>query len=177
MPADFGLLPAKPQPDGVLVKALARAWRWQKLLDRGVYSSVTEIAEAERISKSYVEPNPAAGAAGAGRRRGDPWRLGGPAGDVGAVGAAAADSVGNDGLGNSSSVSTFSTNGKITRLDRVTGTHTVNADCTGSSVYSDGTRYDNFIAPDGSTLVFVQTNPGTVAAGFEPRAMARRVDD
>ena len=46
--------PTKPQPDGVLVKALARAWRWQKLLDRGVYSSVTEIAEAERISKSYV---------------------------------------------------------------------------------------------------------------------------
>ena len=46
--------PAKPQPDGVLVKALARAWRWQKLLDRGVYRSVTEIAEAERTSKSYV---------------------------------------------------------------------------------------------------------------------------
>jgi hypothetical protein len=46
--------PNKPQPDGVLVKALARAWRWQKLLDRGVYGSVTEIAEAERISKSYV---------------------------------------------------------------------------------------------------------------------------
>ena len=41
--------PTKPQPDGVLVKALARAWRWQKLLDRGVYSSVTEIAEAEKI--------------------------------------------------------------------------------------------------------------------------------
>ena len=46
--------PTKSQPDGVLVKALARAWRWQKLLDRGVYSSVTEIAEAEKISKSYV---------------------------------------------------------------------------------------------------------------------------
>ena len=46
--------PTKPQPDGVLVKALARAWRWQKLLDRGVYSSVTEIAEAEKITKSYV---------------------------------------------------------------------------------------------------------------------------
>jgi hypothetical protein len=45
--------PTKPQPDGVLVKALARAWRWQRQLDRGVYSSVTEIAEAERISKSY----------------------------------------------------------------------------------------------------------------------------
>src|SRR5215217_7164139 len=46
--------PTKPQPDGVLVKALARAWRWQRLLDRGVYGSVTEIAEAEGISKSYV---------------------------------------------------------------------------------------------------------------------------
>jgi hypothetical protein len=46
--------PSKPQPDGVLVKALARAWRWQRLLDRGVCSLVTEIAEAEKISKSYV---------------------------------------------------------------------------------------------------------------------------
>jgi hypothetical protein len=46
--------PTKPQPDGVLVKALARAWRWQRLLDRRVHASVTEIAEAERINKSYV---------------------------------------------------------------------------------------------------------------------------
>jgi hypothetical protein len=46
--------PTKPHPDGVLVKALARAWRWQKLLDRGVYGLVTEIAEAEKISKSHV---------------------------------------------------------------------------------------------------------------------------
>ena len=38
----------------MLVKALARAWRWQKLLDQGLYGSVTEIAEAEKISKSYV---------------------------------------------------------------------------------------------------------------------------
>jgi len=38
----------------VLVKALARVWRWQRLLDRGVYGSVTEIAAAEGISKSYV---------------------------------------------------------------------------------------------------------------------------
>ena len=45
--------PTKPQPDGVLVKALARAWRLQKLLDRGVYTSVTEIAEAEKVAKSW----------------------------------------------------------------------------------------------------------------------------
>jgi hypothetical protein len=44
----------KLQPGGVLAKALARAWRWQKLLDCGIYDSLTEIAEAERISKSYV---------------------------------------------------------------------------------------------------------------------------
>jgi hypothetical protein len=45
---------SKPQPDGTLVKALARAWRWQKLLDDGVYASVSEIGDAENISKSYV---------------------------------------------------------------------------------------------------------------------------
>ena len=44
----------KPQPDGTLVKALARAWRWQRMLDDGVYTSVSEIGDAENISKSYV---------------------------------------------------------------------------------------------------------------------------
>jgi hypothetical protein len=44
----------RPQPDPVLVKGLARAWRWQRLLDKGVYSSLTEIAEAEKITTSYV---------------------------------------------------------------------------------------------------------------------------
>jgi hypothetical protein len=44
----------KPQPDGALIKALARAWRWQRMLDEGLYGSVMEIAKAERISKSYV---------------------------------------------------------------------------------------------------------------------------
>ena len=40
--------PTKPQPDGVLVKALARAWRWQKLLDKGVYGL-----------RRLIEPDPA----------------------------------------------------------------------------------------------------------------------
>jgi hypothetical protein len=49
------IVPAsKPQPDGTLVKALARAWRWQKLLDDGVYTSVSEIGYAENISKSDI---------------------------------------------------------------------------------------------------------------------------
>jgi hypothetical protein len=45
---------SKPQPDGTLVKALARAWRWQRMLDEGVYGSVSEIGDAENISKGYV---------------------------------------------------------------------------------------------------------------------------
>jgi hypothetical protein len=45
---------SRPRPDGTLVKALARAWRWQRLLDGGVYTSVTEISEAEGINKSYI---------------------------------------------------------------------------------------------------------------------------
>jgi hypothetical protein len=45
---------SKPQPDGTLIKALARAWRWQRMLNDGVYTSVSEIGDAENISKSYV---------------------------------------------------------------------------------------------------------------------------
>ena len=44
----------KPQADGTLVKALARAWRWQRMLDKGVYATVSDIGDAENISKSYV---------------------------------------------------------------------------------------------------------------------------
>jgi hypothetical protein len=45
---------SKPRPDSTLVKALARAWRWQRMLDEGGYGSVIEISNAEGISKSYV---------------------------------------------------------------------------------------------------------------------------
>jgi hypothetical protein len=44
----------KPTPDGTLVKALARAWRWQRMFDEDVYTSVSDIAEAERINRSYI---------------------------------------------------------------------------------------------------------------------------
>ena len=47
-------LATKSRPDGTLIKALARAWRWQRMLDEGVYTSVSEIGDAENISKSYV---------------------------------------------------------------------------------------------------------------------------
>jgi hypothetical protein len=45
---------SKPQPDGTLVKALARAHRWQRLLEDGRFGTLAELADAERISRSYV---------------------------------------------------------------------------------------------------------------------------
>src|SRR5436190_16217571 len=42
------------QIDSALVKALARAFRWQQLLDRGTYSTIKEIATKEKIDPSYV---------------------------------------------------------------------------------------------------------------------------
>jgi hypothetical protein len=54
-PDGTAIVPASgPQPDGTLVKALARSWRWQRMLDEGGYGSVSEISDAERISKGYV---------------------------------------------------------------------------------------------------------------------------
>jgi hypothetical protein len=45
---------SKPQPDGTLVKALARAHRWQRGLESGEYGTLADLADAERISRSYV---------------------------------------------------------------------------------------------------------------------------
>jgi hypothetical protein len=45
---------SKRQPDGTLVKALARAWRWQRGLESGEYGTLADLADAERISRSYV---------------------------------------------------------------------------------------------------------------------------
>jgi ParB-like chromosome segregation protein Spo0J len=44
----------KPQPDSTLAKALARAHRWQRMLDEGRFASVRELAESERVSLSYI---------------------------------------------------------------------------------------------------------------------------
>jgi hypothetical protein len=40
--------------DRTLIKALARAWRWQTLLDDGLYASLAEMADKERINRSYL---------------------------------------------------------------------------------------------------------------------------
>ena len=40
--------------DRTLVKALARAFRWRRMLETGKHSTVQEIAAAEKINSSYV---------------------------------------------------------------------------------------------------------------------------
>ena len=40
--------------DPAMVKALARAFRWKRLLDAGRYASISEIAAAEKIDRGYV---------------------------------------------------------------------------------------------------------------------------
>ena len=48
------LAPLRPRIDNTLVKALARAHRWNKLLESGRYGSAAELAAAEKINPSYV---------------------------------------------------------------------------------------------------------------------------
>lgn len=40
--------------DSTLLKAIARAFRWQKMLETGRYATIREIAKAERINPSCV---------------------------------------------------------------------------------------------------------------------------
>jgi hypothetical protein len=37
-----------------MIKALARAFRWRKLLETGVYGTIEELAAAEKINSSYL---------------------------------------------------------------------------------------------------------------------------
>jgi hypothetical protein len=46
--------PPSPRVDSALVKAIARAYRWQRLLEEGAYASMRDLAAAEKISPSYI---------------------------------------------------------------------------------------------------------------------------
>jgi hypothetical protein len=55
MPVGDGGEAALPtRADPTLVKALARAFRYQRLLDEGRYASISEMAAAERIERGYL---------------------------------------------------------------------------------------------------------------------------
>jgi hypothetical protein len=53
-PMTDGVAPVTTRADPALVKALARAFRYQRMLDNGRYASVTEMAVAEKIDRGYL---------------------------------------------------------------------------------------------------------------------------
>jgi hypothetical protein len=82
-----------------------------------------------------------------------------------------------DGNGEVKGVASGNFNGQVFRNKPLSGTYSVKANCTGTFTFADGTRYDQFIAPDGSMFTFVRTNPEFVSAGFEQRGSAKRVGE
>ena len=42
------------KPDNTLVKALARAFRWKRMLESGEFASISELAEKEGIAFTYM---------------------------------------------------------------------------------------------------------------------------
>jgi len=74
-----------------------------------------------------------------------------------------------DGRGHTVATFTLSVNGTIMRGVTVTGTYTVNADCTATLAESDGNNYDFVVAPDGRMTTWINTGTGTVVSGTEVR--------
>jgi hypothetical protein len=46
--------PARPRIDNALLKALARAHRWRRMIESSEYASITELAKAEKVNQSYA---------------------------------------------------------------------------------------------------------------------------
>jgi hypothetical protein len=47
-------VPPRVRINNTMVKALARAFRWRRMLENGAVSTVRDIAAAEKINESYV---------------------------------------------------------------------------------------------------------------------------
>lgn len=44
----------RPQFENTLIKALARAFRWKRMLESGEFATIAELAEREGIAPSYM---------------------------------------------------------------------------------------------------------------------------
>lgn len=44
----------RPRVDNTMVKALARAHRWKRMLEGGDYATIQDLAAAEKINPSYL---------------------------------------------------------------------------------------------------------------------------
>ena len=54
IPEGVGPVVVSTRADPTLLKALARAHRWRKLLDEGRYASISELAVAEKIERGFL---------------------------------------------------------------------------------------------------------------------------
>ena len=45
---------SRPSVDNAIVKAVVRAFRWQRMLDDGVCGTIKELAERERVNAGYL---------------------------------------------------------------------------------------------------------------------------
>jgi hypothetical protein len=45
---------SKDKTDNTLVKAMARAFRWKRMLESGAFATIAELAAHERIAPSYM---------------------------------------------------------------------------------------------------------------------------
>jgi len=43
-----------PRIDNAMVKALARAFRWRKMLDEGACATIEELARREKVNRGYM---------------------------------------------------------------------------------------------------------------------------
>lgn len=53
-PMTDGVAPVTTRADPALVKALARAFRYQRMLDQGRFASISELAVAEKLDRGYL---------------------------------------------------------------------------------------------------------------------------
>ena len=44
----------RPRVDNAMVKALARAFRWRKMLDTGMHATLEDLARAKDVAPSYL---------------------------------------------------------------------------------------------------------------------------
>ena len=53
-PGDNGAGFVPVHGDPALIKALARGFRWRRMLEEGRYASISEMAKAEKIERGYL---------------------------------------------------------------------------------------------------------------------------
>jgi hypothetical protein len=80
-----------------------------------------------------------------------------------------------DGQGNLTNPFTISVNGAVSRMTQ-TGSYTVNRDCTGT-VVQGGAHYDFVVAPDASTVFWMETDAGTIVTGTAVRMKPTDAED